>query len=259
MKSDQIQTAVIVVAAMLLGSGLTYYLLRSPVSITLPSLTIPEPQARSEPFTSIRPPGATPKALAGKPALDDEALEAALAAAKAARTAGKLKPLATTPETLFRGFGAFNYRLFTLSQRHPEPPAEGSPEYAAYKTELDQLTADYANLVSDEALLNRVQDDTPAQRAHLQSHLAAGALDLDDPTTAKVETLLLAAFTAVEPAPGEARELTPEQQAELERKATAAEEELTRQITTLLTPEQRTRLEALGIDIVLEGLPDDDE
>lgn len=256
LKSDQFQTAAIVIAAMLAGGAATYFALRPGAGSGFSA--VDSAQQKRDAVSKIQPPSAGGKFLAGSPVLSDASLNEAIQAAKAARAAGILKPVATTPEQFARGLGAINYRLHVFAERFPEPPAEGSDGRAGYWKELDQLTRDLANLLSDEAALAEVGDETPAKLAHHQAWLAAGSLDLDEATTVKVEEILAKGYASISPA-ADADPLTPAQEAELEAKLDEMTREAARQITALLNAAQKQRFDALGAEQVLFGLVNEGE
>jgi hypothetical protein len=259
MKSEQIQTAAIVVAAMVLGGVLTFFLLRQ--NQPAPPVTVPKPPA--EAVSRITPPPGKLEAqvLRQNEALDDGMFDAAMARARAARQAGTLKPLATTPEEFARVLGALNFRIHDYTVRYATPPPDGSPQEAAAQKEMDQLLAELANLLSDDALLAKLDESTPAELARSQACLAAGALDLDAATTAKVQDIITKTYAEALPPDLAGKTLTPEQDAAFDQKLEALNEKMVSQILELLTPDQRARFDALGADQVLFGLrgTDDDE
>jgi hypothetical protein len=232
MKSERIQTAAITIAAMLLGSGLTWYLVRQQPAP--PANLLPAEMQRPEPTTKVK-----------SGPLDDDALDKAIAAAKAARKAGTLKPLAGTPEEFARVLGKWNFAIHDFATRFPIAPDESAPEYAAYRKELDALTDDLANLLSDEDLTTRLDVETPVQRARYQANLAAGSLDLDAATTAKLDAILTGAYAELTPPPADA--------AALDSKLAAMNAKIIGELEALLTPGQRERLDAMGVDRVLLG------
>jgi hypothetical protein len=239
--------ALLIIGAMLIGAGVTYWTVRQ-----LPHLPVPQAQV-APPL--IAPPSKTraPEPKAEEPrmpqasALDEKALESAVAAAKAARARGELKPIATTPEEFARELGRFNYRLIEFITAFPEQPADGTPEAATYRERIDQLTAHYANLTVDEELLADAKEETPEQLARVQAHLAGGSLELDAAGVAKLEALLRGVYQKLFPLD----ESLPDAEAKLD----AATEEITTALAGFLTPEQRARLELMGTDQVLFGLP----
>jgi hypothetical protein len=185
---------------------------------------------------------------------NDEALEAAVADAKAKRAAGNFKALASTPDEFARELGKLNFRLVDFTARFEEIPAPEDTGYTAYKDELDKLTTDLANLFSDDSLAEKSDEENTAQLAHHQALLAAGGLALSDDTTAKVEELLKTAYAKILPPDQQQRALTPEEEAEFGKKFDAMTGELEQQLRPLLSPEQIKRLELLGIDQVFFGL-----
>jgi hypothetical protein len=256
MKSEQVQTAVIVVAAMLLGSGLTYFLVRDKT----PAPVRPGAEFPREATTSITPPPGRLETQVRRQneALDDAQFEAAVSRARADRKAGKLKPLATTPDEFAAALGALNFRIHEYSVRYATPPADGSPQAAAADREMQQLIEELANLFSDDDLLAKLNESTPADLARAQSHLAAGALGLDTAATAKVAEIINKTYAEALPPELAGRQLTAEQEAEFDRKLEALNEKMAAQILELLTPAQRARFEALGADQVLFGLHGDE-
>ncbi len=252
MKSEQLQTAGIVIAAMLLGSGLTYFMVRD-------RAVPPAPRAADVPreaTTSITPPpGRIESQLRlQNEAIDDAMFDAAVSRARDARKAGTLKPLATTTDEFATALGALNYRIHDYSVRYTPAPVDGSPQAAAAEREMQKLVEDLANLFSDDTLLAKVDDSNPADLARAQSHLAEGALGLDAATTAKVGAIIAKCYAEALPAELAGKQLTPEQEAEFDRKLEATNEQMIAQILELLTPEQKIRFEALGADQVLFGL-----
>ncbi len=257
MKSDQIQTAAIVVAAMLLGSGLTYFLLRESPKAAVPVATTPRPEA----VTSITPPPGRLESQLRKQneALDDSMFEAAVSQARAARKAGTLKPLASTPEEFARALGELNFKIHDYAVRYATPPLDASPQEAAAQREMEQLIEHLANLFSDDALIAKLDESSPADLARSQSHMAAGALNLDAATTAKVAEILVKAYTEALPPELAGKQLTPEQEKDFDAKMEAANDAVVAQILELLTPDQRSRFQALGADQVLFGLRNSEE
>ncbi len=257
MKSDQLQTAGIVAAAMVLGGVMTYFVFRSQAPAPIPS----EGKPRAEAVSTITPPPGKLESQLRKQneTLDDAQYEAAVSRARAARAAGTLKPLATTPEEFARVLGSLNYRIYEYSERYATPPADGSPQAAVAQKEMDQLIDELANLLSDDALLAKLDESTPAQLARAQSFLAAGALGLDAATTTKVEEVIAKTYAEALPPELVGKQLTPEQDAEFDKKLEALQEKMVTEILTFLTPEQRTRFDALGADQVLFGLSGDDD
>ena len=183
----------------------------------------------------------------------DVDLAAAIAAAKSARAAGALKPLATTPDEFARALGGINFRMTDFTARFDEPPAAAAPEFAAYSSELQQLTADLSNLLCDDSLFENADTETTKSLAHYEALMASGALDLDAVTTARVEALISIAYEKSLPtkAPTNEAEL-----AEFDKAFDAITADLEPKIRALLTPEQLKRLEAIGLDQALFGLGD---
>jgi hypothetical protein len=234
------QTALAIVSAMLVGAGISYWIVR-PKSEPLPN-------APSLANGSAVAAESKPAPAREKPLLDEAMLDAAVAEAKRARKLGQLKALANTPEEFARALGAFNYRLFEFASRYSEKPADGTPEKEMYAWELKQLTEHYANLMSDEELLAGINDDAPDELAHLQAHLASGTLDLDLVTTGKLEAILKEVYGMLPPLENAGTDL--------ETRLSATTKEVTDQLLPLLTPEQKKRLDEVGIDQVLFGLPE---
>jgi hypothetical protein len=187
-------------------------------------------------------------------ALDDAMFETAVSRAREARKAGTLQPLATTPEEFAAALGRLNFRIHEYSERYSTPPPDGSPQAAAAQRELEQLMEELANLFSDDALLAKLDESSPGELARSQSHLAAGALGLDAATTGKVGEIITKTYAEALPPELAGKQLTPEQEAEFDRKLESLNEKMIGQILELLTPEQRARFEALGADQVLFGL-----
>jgi hypothetical protein len=257
MKSEQFQTAALVLVAMLLGSGLTWFLLRDKT----PAPAAPGAQFPREATTSINPaPGRLESQVRRQSeTLDDAQFEAAVSRARADRKAGKLQPLAKTPEEFAAALGALNYRIHEYAVRYATPPPDGSPQAAAAEREMQQLVEQLANLFSDDDLLAKLDESTPADLARAQSHLAAGALGLDAAATAKVADIITKTYAEALPPELAGKPLTPEQEAEFDRRLESLNEKMVAQILELLTPDQRTRFEALGADQVLFGLRVEEE
>ena len=249
MKTEQLQTSALVAVAMLIGGGFTFYVTSRNQST--PSSAVSQPAAAREEATRTKP---DPSAVTQFSIQHDTELDAAMAIAKSQRADGTLKPLATTPDEFARALGAINYRLYDFSVRFEDAPDEAAPGYAAYLAELRKLTDDLANLLSDEALVDSLEDTDPKMLAHHQSLLASGALDLDAATTGKMEALINAAFEKALPAGIGDRAMTEAEESDFGKKFEAMTDELDQQIRPLLTPEQIARLEALGPDQVLFGL-----
>lgn len=257
MKSDQIQTAAIVLAAMLLGSGLTYFLLRDGPKAAPVVQTAPRPDAT----TSITPPPGRLESQVRNQneALDDSMFDAAVSQARAARKAGTLKPLATTPDEFARALGGLNYRIHDYAVRYATPPLDGSPQAATAQREMEELIEGLANLFSDDELIARLDESSPADLARSQSHMAAGALNLDAATTARVAAILTKSYTDALPPELAGKQLTPEQEKEFDAKIDAMNDTVVAQLMELFTPEQRARFEAMGADQVLFGLRGSEE
>lgn len=242
MKTEKFQTAVVVIAAMLIGSGMTYYLVSRPV----------------QQVVAIPPPAESPRkeqsAVRRFADENDSALDAAIDAAKAQRAAGTLKAIAGTPDEFARALGGINFRLSDFSARFEETPASDAPEYKAYAAELNQLTLDLANLLSDDALIESLDDSTSKALAHHQSLLTAGALALDDVVTSKVEAIIAAAAEKALPSDIGDRAMTAAEEAEFDKKFEAMTVEIREKIIPLLTVEQAKRLDAMGLEQVLFGL-----
>lgn len=257
MKSEQLQTAGIVIAAMVIGGVLTFFALRQ--SPPAPGPT-PAPQAPTEAVSRITPPPGKLESqlLQQNDVLDDGMFEAALSRARAARANGTLKPLATTPEQFARVLGALNFRIHDYSVRYATPPPDGSPQEATAQKEMDQLLDELANLLSDDALLAKLDESTPAELARSQANLAAGALGLDDATMAKVQDIITKTYAEALPPELVGKQLTPEQDAAFDKKLEELNEKMVGQILDLLTPDQRARFDALGADQVLFGLRGDE-
>ncbi len=244
-----LQTAIVVIIAMLVGAAITYWAVRQlpPAGRPAPSTT-PPPGGMT---TQLPPPVAgdstTPPAVEAAE-LDEAALDAAIAEAKAARARGELKPAATTPEGYARELGSFNWRLVELVSEFPERPEEGTTEAKTYDERIDKLTRQFANLSLDEGLLAGTRDDTPEQLAHLQAHLAGGSLELDEAGVARVEEALKQAYLKVFP--------LDQNDAASEAKLDAATKEVTRAISQFLTAEQQKRFDLMGVDKVFFGLPE---
>lgn len=244
-----LQTAIVIIVAMLIGAAITYWAVRQ-----LPPAGGPPPKAGSSNLsTAALPAVAGSDAVDSRPvpkgaALDEQALDAAINEAKAARARGELKPAATTPEGYARELGLFNYRLVELTTAFPDRPEDGTRDAKVYAARIDQLTRQYANLSLDEELLTGTRDDTPEQLAHLQAHLAAGSLELDEAGTAKLEEILRETYAKTFPLddkdPGAAA------------KFESATKEITESIMQFLTPEQKKRFGLMGADKVLFGLPE---
>jgi hypothetical protein len=257
MKSEQLQMAAVVIAAMLVGSALTWFLVHEkPAAPVIPPAT-----PRGEAVTSITPPPGKleTQLLRQNEAIDDARFEAALSRARAARKAGTLKPLATTPEEFAHVLGALNFRIHDYALRYAIPPADGSPQAVTAEREEGQLLDELANLLSDDALQEKLDESSPAELARFQSHLAAGTLALDEPTRAKVADILTKTYAEIVPPDLAGKTLTAEQEAEFDKKLEAVNDKMIAQILELLTPDQRTRFESLGADQVLFGLRPDDE
>ena len=243
-----LQTALVIIVAMLVGAAITYWAVRQ-----LPPAGGPPPKAGSSTqSTSALPAVAGSPVVDARPlpegaALDEQALDAAISEAKAARARGELKPAATTAEGYARELGLFNYRLVELTTAFPDRPEDGTPEAKVYDERIDQLTRQYANLSLDEGLLAGTRDDTSEQLAHLQAHLAAGSLELDDAGVAKLEEILRQAYTKIFPL--DAKDPAAEEKLE------SATKEITATVVQFLTPEQQKRFELMGADQVLFGLP----
>ncbi len=258
MKSEQLQTAGLVAAAMVLGAVLTFFLVRQRPPEPGPAET---KRSSGEAVSTITPPPGKleTQMLKQNEALDDGMFEAALSRARGARANGTLKPLATTPDEFARALGSLNFRIHDYSVRYATPPPDGSPQEAAAQREMDQLLDELANLLSDDALLAKLDESTPAELARSQSCLAAGALGLDAPTTAKVADIITKTYAEALPPEMVGKQLTPEQDAEFDKKLEALNEKMVAQILELLTPDQRARFDALGADQVLFGLRTGDE
>jgi hypothetical protein len=241
-------TALLIVGAMLAGAGITYWTVRqlppmpAPQSRSAPPLAAPAPNQLAATVESAR-------IVPEPPAVDEAALDAAIAAAKEARARGELKPVATTPEEFARQLGLFNFHLIEFVKRFPEPPAETDRE-TIYRETLDRLTREYANLTLDEKLLDGAENGTPARLAHLQAHLAGGSLELDADQITRLKEILRVAYEKIFPVDDAA----PDSEAKLD----AATKEITTALNEFLTPEQRARLELMGADFVLFGLPQPD-
>lgn len=180
-------------------------------------------------------------------ALDEAELNKAIEEAKAARARGELQPAASTPEEYARALGGFNYRLMELTTRFPERPDSDNPDAKIYDTRVEQLTREYANLSLDDALLANASEETPEQLAHLQAYLAAGSLGLDEIATAKTEAILQRIYQKLFPLD----ETAPDAEERMEKATQEAKDGL----LEFLTAEQRQRLELMGADQVLFGLP----
>lgn len=242
MNKDRLQTAALIAAAMIIGGAATYFMLGKRETVVAvpaaPAKVNQQPTSTIAQFTTSH----------------DEELDAALADARAQRAAGTLKPLATTPDEFARALGGLNFRLHDFTTRYDEPPAADDAEFPAYSEELKSLTVTLANLLSDEALMDKITDDNPKLLARHQSRLVAGALALDEATADKVEAIILASYEKSLPADAPDRELTDAEAAELEKKFTALTDEIEQAIRPLLTPEQIARLDSMGRDQVLFGL-----
>jgi hypothetical protein len=237
-----IQTALAILVAMLVGAAISYWVVR-PKSEPLPNVpSLPTAKAMA---AESKPEPAPPRE---KALLDEATLDAAVADAKRARKLGQLKPLANTPEEFARALGAFNYRLFEFASRYAAKPADGTPEKEMYAWELKQLTEHYANLVSDETLLGSINDDAPDELAHIQAHLASGALNLDLLATGKLESILKEVYGKLPPVENANQDL--------EARLNTTTKEVTERLAPILTPEQKKRLDEMGIDQVLFGLPE---
>ncbi len=242
MKTEKFQTAVVVIAAMLIGSGMTYYLVNKtaqPVAANPPAVeSPPKEQSAVRRFADE----------------NDSALDAAIDAAKAQRAAGTFKAIASTPDEFARALGGINFRLSDFSARFEETPASDAPDYAAYVAELNQLTLDLANLLSDEALMDTLDDTTPKALAHHQSLLTAGALALDDALASKIEVIITAAAEKALPPDIGDRPMTAAEEADFDKKFEAMTGEIREKLIPLLTVEQAKRLDAMGLEQVLFGL-----
>lgn len=242
MRTEKFQTAGVVIAAMLIGSGMTYYLVNRPVQTVA---AIPPP---------VESPRKEQSAVRRFSDENDSALDAAISVAKEQRAAGKFKAMASNPDEFARALGGINFRLSDFSSRFEETPASDAPEYKAYAAELSQLTLDLANLLSDEALIESLDDSTPKALARHQSLLTAGALALDDAVTSKVEAIIAAAAEKALPADIGDRVMTAAEEAEFDKKFEAMTAEIREKIIPLLTVEQARRLDAMGLEQVLFGL-----
>ena len=178
-------------------------------------------------------------------------LTAATAAAKAARAAGTLKPLASTPDEFARALGGVNFRMVDFALRFEEPPVANTAAFAAYNDELKQLTDDLANLLSDDSFIET--EDTQKSLAHHQALMASGALGLDEAATTKLEALIAAAYEKTFPTLGD-RALTEAEKADFDKAFDAMTADLEQQIRPLLSPTQTSRLDVLGLEQVLFGL-----
>lgn len=249
MKSEQIQTAALVAVAMLLGGGATYFFLgKSERQVTtLAAVAPPQVQPAPAPVPEKSP-------VAQFSMQFDSELDVAVAAAKAARAAGTFKALATTSDEFARALGRVNFRLHDFGARYEEPPAPEDTAFAKYSAELKQLTTDLANLLSDESLMSEVEDGKPQALAHHQALMAGGALELDEAVTAKIEAIIAAANAKALPEGLGDREMTPEEEAEFDKKFDALTADIEAQIRPLLTPAQIKRLDELGAEQVLFGL-----
>ncbi|MEK0451929.1 MAG: hypothetical protein RL088_4197 [Verrucomicrobiota bacterium] len=243
MNSDKLQTAALVAAAMLLGGGAAFLMLEKRESKT----SIPAPAKIAAEQTE-------PSAISRFTSSHDDELEAALADARSHRTAGTLKALATTADEFARALGEINFRLHDFSVRYEEVPDSSAPTFAAYSDELKSLTADLANLLSDDSLMEKMDADDPKSLAHHQSLMAAGALSLDTATAAKIEAIIFAAYEKSLPPEANGRELTAEEAAEFDAKFDALTDEIEKSIRPLLNAEQTARLDSMGPDQVLFGL-----
>lgn len=246
MNSDRIQTAFIVITAMLVGGIATFFFTKTNSPPTA-ATTVP---AENQPAEK-----SSPMQFADHYNVD---LEAAIAAAKAARTTGTLKPLATTPDEFARQLGVINFRMADFSTRFENPPEANAPEFATYNSELQQLTQDLSNLLSDESLFDKADIETPKSLAHYEALMAGGALDLDAETTAKIETLIATAYEKSLPTPA-ASTLSESEMAAFDKAFDAITAELEPKIRELLKPEQIKRLDAIGLDQALFGLGDRDD
>lgn len=252
--------ALTIVCAMLAGAGITYWTIQraqqpAPARVVSnpPQIapTNTEPVAQKAATPSATTPDQKPE-TAGialeQPAFDEQALEAAITAAKEARARGELQPVAKTPEEYARALGAFNYRLAELARDFPNGRPDGTPEAKAYDGRTEQLTKEYANLSLDESLLEEAKDDTAAELAHFQAHLAGGSLDLDAAGIAKLGSMLRQAYEPLLPLDPE----DPESEAKLDRMTA----QVSADFTPTLTEEQKKRLDVIGLEQALFGLID---
>lgn len=239
----------VIILAMLAGGGITYWTARR----------LPSPPAPANAPATVAPSFATPapaaaptreeamEALPEIEAFDEAELNKAIEEAKSARARGALQPAATTPEEYARALGGFNYRLLELTTQFPERPDSDNPDAKIYDTRVEQLTREYANLSLDDALLANASEETPGQLAHLQAHLAAGSLGLDEIATAKTEAILQRIYQKLFPLD----ETAPDAEERMEK----ATQEAKNSLLEFLTADQRQRLELMGADQVLFGLP----
>jgi hypothetical protein len=166
MKSEQLQTAALVAVAMLLGAGAMYFFGKS--------------EKQSIPVAAIAAPAVIAPAPEKSPVAQfsmqfDSELDAAVSAAKAERAAGTLKALATTPDEFARALGKINFRLHDFTARYEQPPATDDTAFTEYSTELKQLTADLANLLSDESLMAQVEDGDPGRNRRPRNDAGRGS------------------------------------------------------------------------------------
>jgi hypothetical protein len=254
MSTGYIQTSAVVAAAMIVGGAATYFFVgKSSVTVTTltTSAAVPPPPLIAE-IAPAKVPEKTP--VEQFTVKFDTELDAAIAAAKAERVSGNLKPLAKNTDEFARALGAINFRLHDFGERFEEPPASDDTEFSAYSRELKQLTIDLANLLSDEALMDQIEDGDIKALAHHQALMAAGALALDDATAAKVESIIAGAYEKALPADLGDREMTAEEEAAFDEKFDSLTATIEAEIRPLLSPEQTKRLEALGPEQVLFGL-----
>lgn len=243
MNSEKLQTAALVAAAMLIGGGAVFLMMERRES----RIVTPAPATA----TAGKP---DPSAIARFASSHDDELEAALAQARNQRAAGTLKALATTADGFARTLGEINFRLHDFSIRYAAVPDTNDPSFAAYSNELKSLTADLANLLSDDSLMDKMDADDPKSLAHHQSLLAAGALALDDATAARIESIIFAAYEKSLPPAAAGRELTDAEAAEFDAKFDTLTDEIEISIRPLLNAEQLARLDSMGPDQVLFGL-----
>lgn len=253
MKSAHLQTAALVAVAMIFGGGATYFFVgKSKKQVTtLASIAAPP----SVPLTPAPEPEQSP--IAQFSTQFDGELDAAIAAARAARAAGTYKPLAKTPDEFAHALGKINFRLHEFSARYDEPPGTEDTAFTKYSAELKQLTDDLANLLSDDSLMTQIEDSDPQSLAHHQALLASGALDLDAATTAKIEAIIASANAKALPEGLGDREMTPEEEAEFDKRFDAMTADIEAQIRPLLSAGQLKRLDELGAEQVLFGLAAD--
>ena len=243
MNSAPLQTAALIAVSMLLGAGAFYYF----------GKTEQQPVAKNT--AADAPPPVPEKTPVAQFSIQfDAELESAVAAAKAARAAGTHKALATTPDEFARALGRLNFRLHDFTARYEELPGIEDTVFTRYSDEMKQLTGDLANLLSDDALMAELEDGDPKALAHHQALMAAGALELDDAVTVKIEAIIAAANAKALPEGIGDRELTPAEEAEFDKKFDTLTAEIEAQIRPLLTAGQLKRLDALGPDQVLFGL-----